>query len=78
MVTKINDLIRYGGEITTLDKLDREGLIEYREAKNFFGGKKVRTAYFADIKGTSEGWEIGKTAYQSRTHAPITIKEVNK
>lgn len=67
MVTKIKDPVRNGNEITTIETLDKKGLIEYREVKNFWSGKRMRTAYFADIKGTKEGWEIGKLAFLSRT-----------
>lgn len=80
MVTRMKDLVRNDGEITTIEELDKRGLIEYHKAENFLSRGKIVTKYFANIKAltvgdTSEGWEIGKTAFQSRTHTPITIKE---
>ena len=68
MVVKLKDPVRHNGEITTIDELDRRGLIEFHKAENFYSprAKKLTTKYFADIKGTTEGWEIGKLAYQSR------------
>lgn len=78
MVTRIKDLVRNEGEITTIEELDARGLIEYHEAKNFLNRGKISTKYFANIKGTMEGWEIGKMAFQSRTHTPITLKEVKE
>ena len=67
MVVKMKDPVRNEGEITTIDELDKRGLIDFKEVKNFWGGRKQSTKYFADIKGTTEGWEIGKLAYLSRT-----------
>ena len=68
MVVKMKDLVRNEGEVTTIDELDRRGLIEFREVKNFYSprAKKLVAKYFADIKGTKGGWEIGKLAYLSR------------
>lgn len=71
MVVRIKDLVRNEGEITTIEALDARGLIEYHEVKNFWSGRKVTTKYFADIKGTTEGWEIGKLAFLSRTKQKI-------
>lgn len=71
MVVRIKDLVRNEGEITTIDELGKKGLIEYKEVKNFLNRGKVTTKYFADIKGTSEGWEIGKLAYLSRTKQKV-------
>jgi hypothetical protein len=71
MVTRIKDLVRNEGEITTIEELDKKGLIEYREEENFLSRGKLMTKYFADIKGTTEGWEIGKLAYLSRTKANV-------
>ena len=67
MVVRLSDPVRNDGEITTIDHLDREGTIEYIEVKNFLSRGKVMTKYFADIKGTTGGWEIGKLAFLSRT-----------
>lgn len=80
MVTRIKDLVRNDGETTTIEELDKRGLIEYTEVKNFLSRGKLMTKYFANIKAltvgdSSEGWEIGKMAFQSRTKIPITLKE---
>jgi len=64
MVVRMKDRVRNDGEITTIAQLDKEGKIEYTKVENFLSHGK--TKYFADIKGTTEGWEIGKLAYLSR------------
>jgi hypothetical protein len=51
MVTRIKDLVRNEGEITTIEKLDARGLIEYHEAKNFLNRGKVTTKYFDKMLG---------------------------
>lgn len=69
-VVKINDKVRYNGRITTIEELDKEGLIEYEECNNFYSSRTASgttTKYFANIKEAGTGWEIGKTAYLSRT-----------
>lgn len=71
MVTRIKDLVRNDGEITTIEALDARGLIEYSEVENFLSRGKVMTKYFADIKGTRDGWEIGKLAFLSRTKQKV-------
>lgn len=63
--TRMKDLIRHEGEITTIDELDKKGMIEFKKVDHFY--KRNGTVYFADIKGTTDGWEIGKMAYISRT-----------
>ncbi|MBE9594881.1 MAG: hypothetical protein IMF19_15535 [Proteobacteria bacterium] len=73
MVVRIKDLVRNEGDITTIEELDKKGLIEYTEAKNFLNRGKVTTKFFADIKGTMEGWEIGKLAYLSRTKQKVRL-----
>ena len=83
MVVRMKDQVRNEGEITTIAALDKKGLIEYRKAKNFLNQGKITTKYFADIKGTREGWEIGKLAYLSRTKQKVweverVSQEVNK
>lgn len=74
MVVRIKDLVRNEGEITTIEELDDHGVIEYREVKSFLSRGKTMTKYFADIKGTTEGWEIGKLAFLSRTQKGVDIK----
>lgn len=69
-IVKINDKVRYNGRITTIEELDKEGLIEYEECNNFYSSRTASgttTKYFANIKEDGTGWEIGKTAYLSRT-----------
>lgn len=69
-LVKISDRVRYNDRITTIEELDREGLIEYEECNNYYSRRTASgttTKYFANIKGENYGWEIGKTAYLSRT-----------
>lgn len=69
-VVKMNDKVRYNGKITTIEELDKEGLIEYEECNNYYSRRSASgttTKYFANIKEDGTGWEIGKTAYLSRT-----------
>jgi len=75
MVVKMKDLVRNEGEVTTIDELDKRGLIYFREAKKFYSprAKKLVTKYFANIKGTTEGWEIGKLAYLSGTGRKVEV-----
>jgi hypothetical protein len=44
--------------------------------ENFLSRGKVTTKYFADIKGTTEGWEMGKLAYLSMTKQKRVISKV--
>ena len=69
---KMTDHVRHPqtGEVATVGAFADRGLITFREVGNFLvRGGNTRTAYFADIKGTMAGWEIGKLAYQSRAKA---------
>ena len=68
---RLTDPVRHGPEVTTIKDLDRRGLIEFKRVDHF--GPKGVTKYFADIKGTMRGWEIGKMAYLSHTE-PQRIK----
>lgn len=70
MITKLTDLVRNEGEITTIEELDKRGLIKYRYSP-VFGAKKTREAYFADIGDTQEGWEISKAIYTKKINARI-------
>lgn len=70
---KLSDPVRHEGEITTISDLDKRGMITFHKSDRFFGGKTIREAYFADIKGTSAGWEIGKLAYLSRTGQKVEV-----
>ena len=69
--TRMKDPIRNEGEITTLDELDKRGMIEFRKVEHFYNRKGA--VYFADVKGTTDGWEIGEVAYQSRTRAKANM-----
>jgi len=75
MTVKLNAPVRGPeGEVTTIAKLADQGLIEFTKVENFMGARgKIRVAYFADMKDGSGGWEIGKTAYLSRTKQEIKI-----
>ena len=69
-MVKLDDLVNHDGRITTIDQLDQDGLIVYEQVDNF-GSKRTKsgltTKYFATIKNTKSGWEIGKKAYLSKT-----------
>ena len=70
MNVKLNDRVNHNGKITTIDQLDKEGLIEFEKVDNFCSRRTktgMTTKYFANIKGTKSGWEIGNMAYLSRT-----------
>lgn len=64
MTVRLNDPVIHDGRVTSIAKLAELGLIEFVQVDNFSG--KGITKYFADIKGTKSGWEIGKLAYLSR------------
>jgi hypothetical protein len=70
MTTKLTDLVRNNEEITTIEELDKRGLITYRHSP-VFGAKKTREAYFAEIGDTREGWEISKAIYMKKINARI-------
>ena len=63
-------LVNYEGKVVSLQDLKDMDLLEFKMAENFYvphsplrGGGKIEAKYFADIKGTDNGWEITKTAY---------------
>lgn len=72
---KLNQPV-YGpdGEVTTISELAERGLIKFTKSDNFWGGRKMRVAYFADMTDGSGGWEINKTAYLSRTGQEIDFQ----
>jgi len=76
--TKMDSLVRYNNEVTTIAELDEKGLIEFSSCqmstRKRNGERGIKTVYFADIKGTESGWEINKTAYMSRTGKKDKIK----
>ena len=78
MAVKLSDQVRHPetGAISTISALADQGLIEFRKIERFQVSSrgKIRTAYFADLRGTNTGWEIGKLAYLSRTGQAIDIK----
>ena len=54
------------GETTTIAELAEQAKVEFRETiMNGRGGYVTR--YFADFTGTQTGFEIGRTAYLSRS-----------
>lgn len=73
------------GEITTLTQLANQGRLKFSSAlmdgpkRN--GERTTVRRYFADLvdpslpPDTSTGWEIGETAYKSRTGQTVTIAE---
>jgi hypothetical protein len=81
MAVKLTDKVRYNGEITTIQDLDSQGLIEYEKCDNMYSNRTasgVCTKYFANIKEDESGWEINKTAYLSRTGQKDKIGKVEK
>lgn len=66
MRVKLDQAVMYEGLETTIDELDRIGKIEWRKSDRFHGRHGIRIAYFADVKGTTWGWEVGKLAYEGR------------
>ena len=75
MTTKLNQLVRCpDGEVTTISKLADKGLVVFTKSDNFVGrGGKEMTKYFADFVDGSGCFEIGKTAYLSRTNQEISF-----
>lgn len=81
MTVKLTDKVRHDGEITTIQDLDSNGLIEYKQEDNMYSSRTasgICTKYFANIKGTDSGWEINKTAYLSRTGQKDKIGKTEK
>jgi hypothetical protein len=72
-MTKLSDPINHNGSVTTISALIDAGLIELRKSDKFHSRNGLRTAYFADIKGTTSGWEISKLAYLSRTGQKVEL-----
>jgi hypothetical protein len=67
-ITRLNQPIRGpNDEITTINKLDKRGLIEYRKVDDFhFGKYRIGVGYFAYFKGTTTGFEISETVYLNK------------
>lgn len=71
------------GEVTTIAKLASEGRIRWStclmDTKKRNGERKTVRRYFADLvdpslaDGVSSGWEIGQTAYESRTGEAVSV-----
>lgn len=81
MPVKMTDKVRHDNQITTIDELDQQGLIEFKEYDNFYSSRTVSgqvKKYFANIKGTETGWEISKTTYLSRTGQKDKIGKAEK
>ena len=68
MRVKLDQPVIYKGLVTTIAQLDDMGMIEWRKSDRFHSsrGSGIRTAYFADVRGTTEGWEVSKYAYEGR------------
>lgn len=78
MIVKLNDLVKYDSRVTTINELDKQGLIEFKKVENFHTKRGIFTKYFADIKTDTKGrisigWEISKFAYLSKTGEEIII-----
>ena len=73
MKIKLSDLVRYNNEITTINELDKKGLIQYTQIDSFQTKRGITIKYFADIKEDGQGWEISKLAYLSKTKQEIII-----
>lgn len=75
MTTKLNEPVRTpDGEVTTINELAEAGRITFNVSHNFYtrrGGPY--TKYFADLDGTTAGWEIGKLAYLSATKQKVEV-----
>ena len=81
MTTKFTDYVRHDGQITTINELDKQGLIEYEVCDNFYSSRTASgktTKHFANIKGTTLGWEISKTNYLVRTGQKDKIMKPEK
>lgn len=84
MTTRLSDPVRIvsTGEVTTIAKLAEQGRIRWSVCDRFYSPRSklgYRTAYFADLAGSEDedgdrtGWEIGKTAYLSRTGQEVEL-----
>lgn len=75
MRTKLDHPVMHNGEVTTIAELDARGLIHWRMSDKFHSqrGTGIRAAYFADIKGTTSGWEVSKYAYEGRVSKQLTV-----
>lgn len=77
MTVKLNDPVNYNGQTTTINDLDKLGLITFVKVENFHTKRGVFTKYFANIKNDNpdikSGYEIGKFAYMSKTGGIIKI-----
>lgn len=68
--TRLSDPVLVDGVVTTIAELATAGQIVFRcvevTCRKRLGERRTRAAYFADLPDGT-GWEIGKTAYMSRT-----------
>lgn len=83
-MTKLNGLVNYNGTVTTINELDKKGLIVYEKwedtSKKINGERKIIMRYDAVLKETitSNGrsaYSIGKMAYLSKTKQYEKISE---
>ena len=71
---RLNDPIHdINGNVTTINELDKQGKIVFEFVPKF--GSKGVPKYFATFKGTMSSFEIGKTAYESKTGKTVEIAE---
>ena len=77
MTCKLSQLVRTPtGEVATIAALADRGMIEFRKVEKFYAPRSPnghRVAYFADLRGTTSGWEIGKLAYLSRVGQEVLL-----
>ena len=83
-MTTLNGLVNYNGTVTTINELDKKGLIVFEKwedtTKKINGERKVIMRYGAVLKETitSNGrsvYSIGKLAYLSKTKQYEKISE---
>jgi len=72
-MTRLSDPVRYQDEITTIAELAERGLVKFSVSADWRG--RGKPAYFADLADGGGSWQIGATAYQSRTGQPVRIGE---
>ena len=75
---RLNDPVHdLEGNVTTINELDKQGKITYEFIPKFHSGTRNDPSpkYFATFKGTMSSFEIGKTAYESKTGKTVEIAE---
>lgn len=76
---RLSDPIRLpDGTVSTIAAELDAGRMMVRKVNRFHAPRSElghRVAYFADFVGTTTGFEIGKTAYESRAGLPVSLTE---